>query len=155
MPKLSKAAVQEKIAEWVSLGKKVAKAEETMAAEIAPFVKKFEAATQIIHDHHGPRIAKLIDQRSKLQTEIIDWLKQQKKDVAVETDTAIAERKTGLAPRVIDVKKFLVVAKSKGEEMYKCISVGIALAEKLLGKKEVDKISNRPPATPTTQLRLK
>lgn len=157
MPKLSKADIKSKLAEWESLSKKIAKAQETMETEMVPAVRRFAVATKPIREHWDPKIAKLTEQRAAVQKEVTDWLKSQKKDVAVETDTAIAERTTGLGPRVIDIKKFFEAAKSKSESaIHECINVLIDKAEKLLGKKEVDAISDRfPKKDPTTQLRLK
>lgn len=155
MPKLSKAAVKEKVAEWESLGKKVRKAGEAMEAELAPALKRFETATKDIRTYHEPKIQKLMDQQSAIAKEVIAWLEEQKKDIAVETETAIAERKTGLGPRVIEPERFIEAAKAKGDAMWKCVNILIANAERLLGKKELDAISTRPPAKPKAQLRLK
>ncbi len=149
MAKLSRAAVKEKVAEWVSLGKKAAKIEQAMAKEMEPAQKDFDETTQMIREFYEPKIQTLRDQRYAIENEVTAWLKTQEKDIAIGTNAAVAERETETktGPRVIDPQKFIVAAKRHGEKLWECVNVGIALAEKLIGKKEVDAISTKPETT--------
>ncbi len=145
MAKLSRAAVKEKITEYAVASKKLANAENALNADLAPFLEKYNEDTKPVIDKHEKKIA---SQRSKVEAlgaEIYEFLDAQESDIEIEMNGYVAERKTQtkLMARVIDVKKFLEVAKKKGEAMFACISVGVKKAEDLLGK-EIDLISERP-----------
>ncbi len=145
MAKLSKAAVKEKIAEYAVAAAKLEKAENAKNAEIEPFLEKYNEDTKPVLAKHEKKIAPLMAKRDELAAEIYGFLDDQDKDIEIEMNGYVAERKTQtkLLPRLIDVKKFLEIAKKKGEAMYACITVGVKKAEDLLGK-EIDLISERP-----------
>lgn len=134
MSKLTKAAVAERIDEWAILKAKIQKAAEAKAAEIAP-----------IADRHDKKISKLTDEADEIEGIVLGYLEAQNKDQMIATNLAVAEQKTEtkIGSRVIDVQAFMKAAKSKGAAMYDCISVAVAKAEKLLGKTEIDKISDK------------
>lgn len=159
MPKkLSKAAIKEHLTEFASLAKRIATAEAKMTTEMQPAIQDFETATAAIRQAHEPKIQKLRDQQLAIEKQVISWLEEQPKDITIGTDKAEAIRKTetSVGARVIDVKKFLEIVKTKGDAAIECINVVINKAEKLLGKKEVDAISTKPETTKvTTQINLK
>lgn len=145
MAKLSKSAVKEKLAEYAAVQKKISATESTENAEIDPFLVKFERDTKAIRAKYEKKRTPLFEKAAAIEAEVEEFLSSQEKDIEIEEAGYVAERKTQtkLLARVIDVKKFLEVAKKKGEAMYACISVGVKKAEDLLGK-EIDLISERP-----------
>ena len=142
--KLSQNEIRHKADEWAANEKKCERARRMRDED--PVVIR-----------HDAKIAKLQDKSNELASEIYAYLNAQTKDVEIATALAIAERKTQkkLLPRLVDVKKFLAKAKSKGDAMYECIRVEVQKAEKLLGD-DIETISNRPEKIDVvTSLRLK
>lgn len=156
--KLSKAAIKKHLAQYATLAKKITTAEEKLTKELQPAQLEFDQATQVIRAAHEPKIQKLRNEQLAIEQQVISWLQDQTSDVtvAIETAEAIRKTETSVGARVIDVKKFLVIAQRKGDEALACINVLINKAEKLLGKKEVDAISTKPETTNVvTQIKLK
>ena len=145
MAKLSKVSVKAKIEEYAAALKKLQRAENAHNAEIEPLLEEYKESVKPINAKHEKKIAPLRETVDTLYDEIVTFLETQSADVSIEAAGYVAERKvqTKLLPRLIDVKKFIEVAKKKGEAMYACISVGVKKAEDLLGK-EIDQISTRP-----------
>lgn len=131
----SQTEVQALLVEYAAVEKKRARAILVRDDEAAPIFAK-----------HDGRIEKLQNKSDELASEIIGYLDKQTKDVVIESSGAVAERKTQtkLMARVIDVKKFLAKAKSKGEAAYECLSVAVQKAEALLGVTALEAISHRP-----------
>jgi len=158
MARLSKSDIAHKAERWALAMRERAKLDAAKEAAMAPLIKRHADEMQKVLDAHDPKISAVEQKADALYTEVVDWLNSQCKPVAIESRSAIAELLKGekLRDRVIDVKKFLAYAKRKGDAVYDCVSVGVAKAEKLLGKTELDKISVRPvvPYTKAT-LRLK
>lgn len=147
MGKLSKAEIEEKAEQWAQLQLKIAKLAKAEADELAPFDVAYAKKTQPINEKYQKKFSSLMNQAEPLRTEIIEWLEGQKKSVTVESTSAIASffkgKKAGTG-RVANVKSFLGFVKSKGEEVYKCMTVVLKDAEKLIGKTELDKICTKP-----------
>lgn len=157
MAKLSQAAIKEKLAEYAVTMAKLERAENAQNAELEPLLEKYNEDTKPILAKHEKKLSPLMAKRDVLSAEIYGYLGGQEKDVEIEMSGYVAERKTQtkLLPRVIDIKKFLDIAKKKGEAMYACLTVGVKKAEDLLGD-EINQISTRPEKREVvTQLRLK
>ena len=145
MGKLKKSDVKEKLAEYAVIRAKIVKVEDAQNRELEPLIEKYNEESKPVLAKHGKKLDPLIEQADALEEEIRGFLNAQDKDIAIEADGFVAERKTQtkLGARVIDVKAFLERAKKKGEAMFACISIGVKKAEDLLGK-EIDEISSRP-----------
>lgn len=157
MAKLSKAAVKAGLAEYAALRAKILKIEDAQDKDLAPYLEQYTADTQKLFAKYDKKLEPLRSSADALEDEIHGFLNAQDKDVEIEADGFVAERKTQtkLGARVIDVKQFLERAKKKGEAMFACISIGVRKAEDLLGK-EIDEISHRPESsTVTTAIRTK
>lgn len=157
MGKLKKSDVREKLAEYAGVRAKIVKAENAQNADLEPLLAKYEEDSKPVLEKHAKKLEPLIAKADELETEIHGFLSVQEKDIAIEADGFVAERKTQskLGARVIDVKAFLERAKKKGEAMFACISIGVKKAEDLLGK-EIDEISERPSKEEvTTAIRVK
>lgn len=151
MAKLSKAGVKEKLAEYAVTVAKLNKAESAQNAELDPLLVEYNEAAKPILAKHEKKIGPLRAKADELSAEIYGFLDGQTADVEIEMSGYVAQRRTQsrLMARVIDVKKFLEMAKKKGEAMYACITIGVKKAEDLLGK-EIDLISERPTKTEVT-----
>jgi hypothetical protein len=143
MPKLTQSQIKANVDEWAKLDEKIQKATETMNSALEPFYRKHALAIQPVLDEHEPKIQKLFDKKASLEAAVISWLNEQKKPLAISGELAVAANETKLGSRVIDPVKFFVVAKEKGQAAWECVTVAIAKAEKLLGKKTVDEISSK------------
>jgi hypothetical protein len=141
--KLSKAQVKKKADEWFKVGKQIEKAEKALATDLRPFEEKFEKDTAPVRERHDAKIQKLYDKQAELNREVIEWLEGQGKVISVAGDVAIAESVTKIGSRVIDPQKYLDKAKDKGVAMWDAVTIMIAKAEKLLGKKTIDEISTK------------
>lgn len=158
MAKLSQATVKQKLDEWGLLTAEISKAETARTKAIDPIIARHNEELAPVLKRHDTKIEKLQSAKDSLSGEILGWLDAHGKPLRLEGETAIAEYSTGtkLGDRVIDVKKFLDVAKSKGEAMYDCIQILVQKAEKLIGKKELEQISDRPEKdTKSVTLKLK
>src|SRR5213075_1150380 len=106
MAKLTQSAIKEKADEWGRICKKIDKAEESKATELAPFIKKFEVGTQAIHDHHDPKIQKLKDARLAIERDVLNWLSEQGKVIRISGELAEAVNQTKEMPRVVEPETF-------------------------------------------------
>ena len=143
MPKLTQATVKTKADEWFKTGQQIEKAERARSEALRPYEEKFEKDTKPVREAHDAKIQKLYDKQSELEREVIEWLESQKKPITVAGDKAIAENVTKVGSRVIDPQKYLDKAKDKGSAMWDAVTIVIATAEKLLGKKTIDEISTK------------
>lgn len=91
---------------------------------------------------YAERIEKLEEKASEIKTEVVAWLGKQKRNVTVESKSAIAQLLTGTRPgnRVPDAQKFIALCKKKKVEPWAAIQVIIKLAEPMVGKNEFDKV---------------
>ena len=156
MPKaLSQKAVKELCDEWSELQVSITKAEEAKQRAMAPLVEKHNEELKPILAKHDPKIEKMISRSGEVRTQIRDWMLGQKKELSFTGDDWQASVKHGisLGARVVDVKKFIALAKQKGDAIYECVTVILKKAEPLIGKKTLDEISERP-STPTTEFTL-
>jgi hypothetical protein len=143
MPKLTQAEIKAKLDDWAKADQKIQKATQAMNAALEPLERKHALAIQPVLDEHDAKIQKLADQKRKIETEVIDWLKTQNKPLVVEGNLATAANETKVGSRVIDVQKFFDAVKEKNASFWDCVSVAIAKAEKLVGKTKVDEISTK------------
>ena len=144
---LSQSDITHKAQRWATFQKQIEAAEADREKKLAPINKRFDEVVEPLQS-----------KADALAAEINEWLDKQKKSVLIESRNAIAQVVIGtkLDARKISVKGFLKYAKQKGEAVYDCIRVEVSKAEKLLGKSEIDKISERPTIQTRTQsLRLK
>lgn len=143
MAKLTQAEVKAAADEWADLQAKITKAENAKNAEIDPYLVKFNKETAPILAKHESKINKLREQAGELEQTVIGWLNGVGKPIALEGEKAVAEVHLKESSRTIDSQKFFELVKAKGAEFWGCVSVGIAKAEKFLGKTEVDRISSK------------
>lgn len=156
MAKLSQAAIKTLADEWAAKRAAIVRAERAREAAIDPIIARHNEELAPILKRHDAKIATLQAEADSIAGEVLGWLEQNGKPIRLEGEKAVAEFSTGttLGNREIDVKKFLKAAKAKGEAMYECINVLVKKAEELLGKTELEAISNRP-ITPTKSWTLK
>jgi hypothetical protein len=156
MPKaLSQKAVKELCEEWSALQVSITKAEEAKQRAMAPLVEKHNEELKPVLAKHDPKIEGLITRSDEVRTQIREWMLLQPKDMNFSGETWIAGVLSGesLGNRVVDVKKFLDLAKQKGDAIYECVTVILKKAEPLIGKKKIDEISSQH-KTPTRTFTL-
>lgn len=143
MAKLTQAEVRQRADEWAAVQAKIQRAERALNDEIDPYLVKYNEETEPIRTKHEKKINALREQAGELEQMVIGWLNGVGKPIALEGEMAVAEVHLKESSRTIDVQKFFDVVKAKGSEFWACVSVGIAKAEKFLGKTEVDRISSK------------
>ena len=156
MPKaLSQKAVKELCEEWSELQVSITKAEEAKQRAIDPIITRHNEELKPVLSKHDPKIEGLITRSDEVRTQIRDWMLGQKKELSFTGDDWQASVKQGisLGARVVNVKKFLALAKLKGDAIYECVTVILKKAEPLIGKKMLDEISQRS-ESPTTEFTL-
>lgn len=147
--KLSKQAIKQKADEWADKKAAIEKAETARQAAIDPIITRHNEELKPVLAKHDRKIEQLQSQADEIESEVLAWLELQKVDTTISGEKAVASSitETKIGPRVIDVQKFITAAKNKGEAMWECISVAVAKAEKLIGKKEIDAISTKQETT--------
>lgn len=143
MAKLTQAQVKDKINEWAALAKKIERAESAMKAEVEPLLRKYEADARPILERHEPKIKKLLDRQFEIEAEVLGWLNGVGKPIALDGETAVAVNEVIVCKRVISVQQFFDRVKERSSAFWDCVSIGVAKAEKLIGKKAVDEVSTK------------
>lgn len=143
MAKMSQAEVKERSDEYARLDRKISKAADAMNADLEPLLEELEKKSAPIRKRHEPKIQKLRDEQAAIETEILGWLNGVGKPIVLEAELAVAANELVVGKRSIDAKKFYDAVKQKSAAFWDCLSVGIAKAEKMLGKAEVDKIAEK------------
>jgi hypothetical protein len=151
MAKLTQAEVKAKADEWALINKKIEKLEASKTEELVEFQIQYQASIAEITDAYDPKINPLRDKAKAIETEVIAWLKDLNKPIALcaQFAEAVNEKKDG--DRVVDAKKFFALAKDK---FWSCVTVGVKKAEEAIGKEELNKICTKP-STIKSSLRLK
>ncbi|HEV7700320.1 MAG TPA: hypothetical protein VGO43_08845, partial [Pyrinomonadaceae bacterium] len=130
MAKLSKAAVKGKLAEYAAAKAKLEKIERAQMKDLSPLYERHNEELKPVLAKYEPKITAAIAEVDAIAAEVLTFLDTQTADVAIAEAGFVAERKTQskLMARVIDVKKFLERAKTKGEAMYACIRIEVKKA---------------------------
>lgn len=157
MAKLTKPEVIELLDEYAMLEKRLGKLAQKRDDELAPLIEAHNEATKPIYDEFEHRSAKIRAKRDEIDTQIREHLLAAKRDQVITGEKATAERRTEtkIGSRVIDPKKFYDTVQEKAAEFWGCLSVGIAKAEKFLGKTQVDEIADvKATAVVTTEITI-
>lgn len=159
MPKkLSQGDIRRMSDEWAELQTRIRKAEDAKAAALAPIVERHNGELKPVLAKFDRNLETLRASADQIESVVTGWLGERTDDTAIAGELAVASRttETKIGGRVIDARRFLDAAKSKGEAMWECVSVAIAKAEKLLGQTEVDALATKKETTTVLRtLRLK
>lgn len=158
MAKLSQSAIKQRADEWAAKLDAIRKSEAAREKALAPVIERHNEEMKPLVAPYDRKIEKLQAEADAIEGEVLEWLDRQDEDITLAGKNAVAASltETKIGSRVIDVQKFISAAKSKGEAMWDCVSIAIAKAEKLVGKKELDAISTKKETVVTTNsLRLK
>lgn len=143
MAKLTQAEVKAKADEIVRIDQKIAALEGKRTVELDPYLQQLAADTKEINEKYDGKVAKLKDQKSGLAVEVLSWLGQHGKAVVLEGDLAVATNEVVVGKRVIPPASFFEKVKERTTGFWDCVSIGIAKAEKLIGKTAVDEIAHK------------
>lgn len=141
--------VKEKLAEWAILRKKLDKAAAQRNKELDPFIREHNEKIAPIIEKYDKKYNPLVDKSNALAKEISDLLMAntdkdgQPKQVLIETAEASAQLTQKDGARTIDVQKFFNFVKNKTASFWDCLTVQVGKADKLIGKTEVDKLSDK------------
>lgn len=146
--KMAKATLEEikiKADEYAKIAKQIERAEAKRDEELAPIVAKHEKKVAEIEALHDPKIERLQRKADGLKAEVVEWMATKKTSWAAEGEISVFGVKVGTKQleRVPDKSKLWDLCKKKGVEFFDLVSVALASADKALGKKEVDAISER------------
>jgi len=141
--KFTQNEIRAKADEWADVHAKIAKAVNAKGAELEPHIEKFNEDTKEIVARHDAKILKLETRRSEIEAEVLGWLDAVGKPITLSGEKALAVVEKKIGARVIDAKKFFDLVKEKNTAFWECVSVAVAKAEQLVGKKEIDVISSK------------
>lgn len=157
MAKLTKSEVIELLGEFAKLEKRLQTLAKKRDDELSPLIEAHNEASRPILDEFEAKSTKIRAKRDEVNAQIKGYLDAAGRDQVITGEKAYAERKTEtkVGPRVIDPKTFYDTVKAKGSEFWGCLSVGIAKAEKFLGKTSVDEIADiKSTEVVTTEIKL-
>lgn len=143
MAAMTQAAVRETADKWAEIQAKIQRAERAKNDALAPYVERHNEELRPILETHDKKINSLRVQADELEEMVLGWLNRVGKPISLEGEKAVAEVHLKESSRQIDAKAFFDLVKAKGAEFWGCVSIGIAKAERFLGKTEVDKISTK------------
>ena len=152
MAKLTKSEVIELLDDYAKLQTRLQKLAQKRDDELSPLIELHNETIKPILDEFEAKSAKIRATRDDIESQIEGYLDAAGRDQVIAGEKAVATRKTEttVGPRVIDPKKFYDTVKQKGSEFWGCLTVGIAAAEKFLGKTEVDRIADKESKNVTT-----
>lgn len=139
--KLTQKQVRELLDEWSAVMTAIDKTDIARRKALAPALAAYQEAEDGYDAKHGAKAATLRSSAEGIETRIKAWLKAQDKAVVVAGEYAEAVNEVKVGSRVADAKKFFDLVKDRGQGFWDCITVALAKAEALVGKKEIDAIS--------------
>lgn len=143
MAKLTQAEIKAKADEYAAIGEKIEKLAEKREGELAPLRAKFEKDAAPITKKFDAKISKLAESRAAIESEVLGWLNGVGKPIVLEGDLAVAAVEMTIGKRTIDPEKFFKTVKERTAAFWECLTVGIAKAEKMIGKDRVDQLADK------------
>ncbi len=145
MPKPTLEEIKLKADEYAKVAKSLERAQLAREAEMSPIIERHANELQPVLDAHAPKIEKLEAKAQALRSEVVAWLGSKSKTYAAESEKATFGVTVGSKEleRQPDKKKLWDLCKKKGVEFFDLVNVMLAEADKRLGKKEIDAISER------------
>lgn len=132
---------------WAAHTKKVASLEAQRDEELSPIREAYEQKAEAINECYDAQIGKLQDRADAIETEIREWLAKQKKDVRLESRSAIVAITRGekLGDRVVDAAKFMkLAARRQIDGFMNYVRVTVKDASAVLGKDDLEAVTDRP-----------
>lgn len=143
MAKLTQAEIKAKADEYAGLVAKISKAEEAKDRELAPYRAEYENQVNAIENKHDSRIGKLMRQAGDIEEEVLGWLNGVEKPIVLEGELALAAVEMQVSSRKIDPETFFKFVKDKTAAFWDCVTIGIAKAEKIVGKDKINAVSSQ------------
>lgn len=146
---LNQKLVKEKLDEWAKLRTKLDKAAAQKNKELEPFIREHNERVAPIIEKYDAKFNPLVDKTNALAKEIEAILlgntdkEGNPKPLSLNSVLATASVSKTEGARTIAVQKFFAFVKNKTGAFWDCITVQIGKADKLIGKSEVDKISDK------------
>lgn len=144
--------------EYAEVAKQIARVETARDKVLGPIVQRHAEEMVDAVGSHDKRIEKLQRRADELKKQVLDFVAEKKRTYRGESELAefgveVGEKQLERQP---DKKKLWDVCKKKGVEFFDLVTVMLAEADKRLGTKEVNAISERrTKATRDEYLRLK
>lgn len=149
--KLTQAEIKAKADEYIRLQTEIAEVQRKRERVVNPLMERHALEMASATRKYDTQIDKLNNAGTELYHEVMDWLESQSKPVKLVGELAIAQLQiTEIAkagPRVIDVERFIALAKEQKKDPWSCIKAEVGKAEKLLGPKDIEKVSTRETKT--------
>lgn len=151
MAKPNKRAIESLLEEWARLRAQAEKIEQARDAQIQIETEKFNRRCDSIQGEAKaklePTLKKLAELEDKISKPLLAGVAEDGTIALpqVVTERAFAAVNKSQGPRRVDpVKFFALTPTAKRDSVFwNCVTIGVAPAEKLLGKLELDKISSR------------
>lgn len=145
MARLKLEEVKAKADEYVKIAKRIATAERAREQALAPMIQRHAEELSPVIQTHDRKIEGLQQKADTLRAEVLAFVADKKKTYTAESELAtfgvtVGEKQLERQP---DKKKLWELCKKKGVEFFDLVNVMLAEADKRLGTKEVNAISER------------
>ena len=142
--KLTKKEIKAALDGWADHTAKIAKLEASRARDLEEHEERFRAAAAEVDERYAGKLAALKAKADAIEADVTAWLKAQGEAITVSGEKAEAVNELKVGSRQADAKKFFDMVKDRSQAFWDCVSIGIAKAEALVGKNEIDAISTKP-----------
>jgi len=156
MPKKTLEEIKATADEYVKVVQQLERAEQARDGD--RFVLSYQKKLQAALGKHEAKITKLSEKADRLKRDVLAFVVDKKNTYKAESELATFGVTVGTKQleRQPDKKKLWDLCKKKGVEFFDLVTVMLAEADKRLGTKEIDAISERrTKATRNEYLRLK
>lgn len=156
MAKVNQKIIKEKLEAWTVLQVKIGKVVSKRDKQLEPLIKEHNEKTKPILEEFDSKVAPFRTQAAEIEKEISALLTANIDEsgnpipiiIAGESATVTVTKSEGA--RIVSVQKFFDLVKTKTSAFWDCLSVGVAKADKLIGKDKVDEISEKRTTFPIT-----
>ncbi|MBX7170165.1 MAG: hypothetical protein K1X72_04355 [Pyrinomonadaceae bacterium] len=156
MASVKQKLIKEKIEEWAALQTKIGKFASKRDKQLTPLIAEHNEKTKPILEEFDSKVAPFLSQAEAIEKEISAILTANIDDsgkpipVIISSETATVTLTKSDGARIVSVQKFFDLVKTKTSAFWDCLSVGVAKADKLLGKDKIDEISEKRTTYPVT-----
>ena len=156
MAKVNQKIIKEKLDAWGVLQAKIGKVVSKRDKQLTPLIAEHNEKTKPILEEFDLKVAPFRAQAAEIEKEISAILTANIDEhgkpipVIIASETASVTVTKSEGARIVSVQKFFDLVKTKTSAFWDCLSVGVAKADKLIGKDKVDEISDKRTSYPVT-----
>jgi hypothetical protein len=156
MAKVNQKIIKEKLEAWTVLQGKMGKVVSKRDKQLEPLMREHNEKTKPIIEEFDLKVAPFRAQAEEIEKEISAILTANIDDkgkpipIIIDGKSATVTVTKSEGARVVRVREFFDLVNTKTSAFWDCLSVGVAKADKLIGKDKVDSISDNRTSYPVT-----